>query len=64
MSVLNWLMAHAEEIVTAVGAVVTSATVVVTLTPSKKDDAVVGKIAGAFRWVVEKLQAFSVVKKH
>ena len=41
---LDWILAHWESIFSWIGLAVTTCTGVVKLTPSKKDDTIVGKI--------------------
>ena len=41
---LNWLVEHWDSIFSWIGLAVTTCTGIVELTPSKKDDSVVGKI--------------------
>lgn len=53
MNILNWCMEHGKELLQVIGAVVTAATVIVKLTPTPKDDAV---LAG----VVKVLSALSL----
>lgn len=53
---MEWFLAHYTEVFAAIGAVVTAASAIVALTPSTKDDEVLGKII-AF------LERFSVFNK-
>ena len=41
---MNWIHANAKEILAIIGAVVTVASLIVKLTPTPKDDAVLAKI--------------------
>lgn len=41
---LNWIMEHWDDILAIYGGVVAICTVIVKLTPSTKDDAILGKI--------------------
>lgn len=53
---MEFIAQHFNEILAAIGAVVTAASMIVALTPSTRDDEFLGKIVG----VIEK---FSVVAK-
>lgn len=53
---MDWLTSHYQEILFIVGSVVSTASAIVALTPSTKDDAFVGK-------VVKFLEYFSVFNK-
>lgn len=53
---MEYIVAHLDEILAAIGAVVTAATMIVALTPSTKDDEILGKI-------VKVIEKFSVVSK-
>ncbi len=54
--VLNWITAHYQDVLTIIGLVVTTASAIVALTPSTKDDEVLGKI-------VKFIEYFSVFNK-
>jgi len=41
---MEWITAHYQDILAIVGAVVTAATVIVGITPTTKDDEILGKI--------------------
>ncbi|MCQ2411189.1 MAG: hypothetical protein MJ053_07020 [Elusimicrobiaceae bacterium] len=41
---MNWIHTNAKEILAAIGAVVTAASLIVKLTPTPKDDALLAKI--------------------
>ena len=41
---MNWILAHYQDVLAIVGAVVSAATLIVGLTPTTKDDEVLGKI--------------------
>lgn len=51
---MNWLTEHYQDILSIVGAIVSLATLIVGLTPTTKDDEILGKIVRA-------LDAFSVL---
>jgi hypothetical protein len=53
---MNWIIENYENIFTAIGAIVTAASTVVVLTPSTKDDEILGKI-------VEFISRFSVFNR-
>lgn len=53
---MEWLINNYQDILAAIGAVVTAATAIVALTPSTRDDAILGKIVKVF-------ELFSVVNK-
>jgi hypothetical protein len=53
-SIIVWVSAHWSDILAVIGAVVSAATVIVKVTPSQADDAVLAK-------VVKVLDYFSVV---
>jgi hypothetical protein len=53
---MNWISENYDNILAVIGAVVTLASTIVALTPSTKDDAVVGKI-------VEFIAKFSVFNR-
>lgn len=53
---MNFILEHYDEILAAIGAVVSAATAIVALTPSTRDDAILGKI-------VKFIELFSVVTK-
>jgi hypothetical protein len=57
MEALQWMVDHHLEVVAGFGYLVALASLVVKLTPTPKDDAVLAK-------VVATLQAFSLIKKH
>lgn len=44
MDLLNWIVENKTEIIAAMGSVVTAASIVVKLTPNKKDDMFLSKI--------------------
>jgi hypothetical protein len=52
---MEWIAAHYNEILAAIGAVVTAASAIIALTPSTKDDEVLGKIM----LLVEKFSIFN-----
>ena len=52
---MEWVAAHYNEILAAIGAVVTAASAIIALTPSTKDDEVLGKIM----LLVEKFSIFN-----
>lgn len=43
---MDWLIAHYDDILTAIGALVTAASTIVVLTPSTRDDEILGKVVG------------------
>ena len=43
---MDYITAHLDQILSAIGAVVTAASAIVALTPSTRDDEVLGKIIG------------------
>lgn len=53
---MNWLTAHYQDILFIIGSVITTASAIVALTPSTKDDAIFGK-------VVKFLEYFSIFNK-
>ncbi len=53
---MEWIIEHKEEIFAAIGAVVTAASAIIALTPSTKDDAILGKI-------VKFISLFSIFNK-
>jgi len=53
---MDYVLQHLNEILAAIGAVVTAASMIVALTPSTKDDEFIGKI-------VKFIEKFSVVAK-
>ena len=53
---MDWITAHYQEIFAYVGILVTAATGIVALTPTTKDDEILGKI-------VKFIELFSVVNK-
>jgi len=48
---MEWFEAHITEVFAAVGAVYAAARLIVALTPTPKDDAVVGKIGAVVRLI-------------
>ena len=53
---MDWLVEHYNDILAAIGGVVTAATIIVGLTPSTRDDEILGKVVKFFEF-------FSVVNK-
>jgi hypothetical protein len=53
---MNWIAEHYQEILFIIGSVVTTASAIVALTPSTKDDEILGKI-------VKFLEYFSIFNK-
>ncbi|MGE0190305.1 MAG: hypothetical protein AB7G80_09030 [Dongiaceae bacterium] len=53
---MNWLFEHYTEVLAAIGAVITAASMIVVLTPSTKDDEILGK-------VIRFLEMFSIFNK-
>ena len=53
---MDYIAQHLDEILAAIGAIVTAASMIVALTPSTKDDEALGKI-------VKFIEKFSVVTK-
>lgn len=51
MKLVEWLTQHGPDVLAVIGAAVSLATVIVKLTPSQKDDAVLSKVVS----VLEKL---------
>jgi hypothetical protein len=51
MKALLWLSAHADQIITALTSIVTGASVIAALTPTPKDDTVVGKLYKVIDWL-------------
>jgi hypothetical protein len=47
---MTWLIAHYQDLLAIVGAIVTVASLIVKLTPSQNDDAVVAKIVGLLNY--------------
>lgn len=43
---MDYIVAHYDEILAAIGAIVTAASAVVAITPSTRDDEIMGKIVG------------------
>ena len=41
---MDWIMAHWKDILTAIGGVVTVASIIVKLTPTPKDDGILAKV--------------------
>lgn len=44
LEIYNWFMANKMDLINAVAYTISAATIVVKLTPSQKDDAILGKI--------------------
>ena len=44
MQVLMWLSAHSDQIISALTSIVTGASALAALTPTPKDDSIVGKL--------------------
>jgi hypothetical protein len=44
MKALLWLSAHADQIITAITSIVTGASALAALTPTPKDDTLIGKL--------------------
>lgn len=42
--IINWCTAHWDEVLQVIGGVVAVATIIVKLTPTQKDDSVLGKV--------------------
>ena len=55
-AIIDFITAHGPDILAAIGAVVTAATASVALTPSTRDDEILGKI-------VKALELLSIVNK-
>lgn len=53
---MDWILSHYQEILFIVGSIVTTASAIVALTPSTKDDEILGKI-------VKFLEYFSIFNK-
>lgn len=49
--VISWVLAHWADILAIYGGLVAAATVVVKLTPSQEDDAVLAKIVSVANWL-------------
>jgi hypothetical protein len=53
MKALLWLSAHADQIITALTSIVTGASAIAALTPTPKDDTVVGKLYKVIDWLAQ-----------
>jgi len=53
---MDWIVAHYNEVLAIIGAVVSAATMIVALTPSTRDDEILGKI-------ISFIEKFSVITK-
>jgi hypothetical protein len=49
--IVSWISAHWSDVLAVYGAAVGLATVVVKLTPTQEDDAILAKIVGAVEWL-------------
>jgi hypothetical protein len=49
-NIITWINAHWSNIFAVIGAAVTFATVVVKITPSQKDDAILAKVVAFLNW--------------
>tara|TARA_R110000868_G_scaffold106769_3_gene292570 strand:- start:262 stop:435 length:174 start_codon:yes stop_codon:yes gene_type:complete len=47
---MDWILLHAKEIFAAIGAVVSAATFIVGLTPTKKDDLILKRIVAVLNY--------------
>ena len=52
---MEWIIAHYNDILAAIGAVVSAASAIVILTPSTRDDEILGQIVG----LIEKFSIFA-----
>ena len=50
-AVIAWVSAHYQDVFAIIGAVVTCATLIVQLTPSQRDDAVLAKVVAFLNWL-------------
>lgn len=51
MKALLWLSAHADQIIAALTSIVTGASAIAALTPTPKDDTLVGKLYKIIDWL-------------
>jgi len=52
---MEWLQDHITEVFAAVGAIYAAARIIVVLTPTPKDDAVIGKIGAVVKLIASTL---------
>jgi predicted metal-dependent phosphoesterase TrpH len=60
---MEWLQANWVNVFAAIGGIVTAATLIVKLTPTTKDDEVVGKVREVWDKIVAAIEKLSVSKK-
>ena len=48
---MEWFTTHSVEIINAIAYIVTGASIIVKLTPTTLDDAIIGKVMTVLRWL-------------